>query len=155
VVLSVTLSGLVAVGLVPEVLETAGGWPLEAILTCVLLTSALAAYLAALSVVDRQRHGGIRGWVWWRAQWRRVGHSLPRRTRPCVSADGALTWIEWRRHGAVLPVCVAFTILLIVGPISWINGNGPGTTIRALAWIIALPIDLAGFVGQGFSKPDF
>jgi pimeloyl-ACP methyl ester carboxylesterase len=155
IVLSVTLSGLVAVGFVPDVLGTVGGRPLETILTCVLLASALAAYLTALSVVDRQRHGGIRGWVWWRARWRRVGDALPRRTSPFASPARAAAWIEWRRNGAVLPVCVALTMLLIVGPISWINGNGPATTIRTLAWIIVLPIGLAGFVGQGFSKPDF
>ena len=39
VVLSVTLSGLVAVGFVPEVFGAAGGRTLEAILTCVLLLS--------------------------------------------------------------------------------------------------------------------
>ena len=155
IVLSVVLSGLVAVGLAPEVLRDARGWQVEPILTCILLICALAAYLLAVSVVDRQRHGRIRGWGWWRAHWQRLEDSLPRRTRPFISSERALEWVEWRRNGAVLPVCVAFTVLLIVGPISLLNGNDPGVTIRTLAWMIALPVGLAAFVGQGFAKPDF
>ena len=115
---------------------------------------ALAAYFVALSVVDRQRHGGIPrlGLV---AVAMATGGGCPAATNsPVRLVRRAQAWIEWRRNGAVLPVCVAFAILLIVGPISWINGNGPGTTVRTLAWIIALPIGLAGRVGQGFSKPD-
>jgi pimeloyl-ACP methyl ester carboxylesterase len=96
-----------------------------------------------------------RRWDRWRAWVRRVEHALARRSRPFGSAAGAQAWIEWRRNGVVLPVCVAFALVLIVGPISWINGTGPRTTAVTLGWIAALPVLLAGLVGLGFSRPDF
>jgi hypothetical protein len=155
IVLGVTFSGLVAVGFVPDVLGPRVDWPIEAVLTCALAGSTLAAGLATISVVDRQRHGRVRRRDHWRAWVRRAGDALPRRSRPFGSAAGAQTWIEWRRNGAVLPACVALALLLIVGPASWINGNGPRTTVVTLGWIMALPALLAGFVGLGFSRPDF
>jgi pimeloyl-ACP methyl ester carboxylesterase len=154
--LGLVLSGLVAVGFLPDVLGPRVSWPLEIGLTWLLAAAVLAAYLTAVLVVDRQRHGGLRG-ITLRLEWaRRVAEALPHRpARPFASRARAQAWIEWRQQGLVLPVCVAFVLLLIVGPVSWMNGTGPRTTVVTLAWILALPVLLAGLVGLGFSKPDF
>jgi hypothetical protein len=80
---------------------------------------------------------------------------LPRSKRPFGSPERSLIWLEWRRGGLVLPAAVLLTLVLIVGPATWLAGRGPEATARAALWLALLPMILALPIGKGFAKPDF
>ena len=86
---------------------------------------------------------------------RRLTDAIPHVQWNLNSPSRALLWMEWRRSGMVLPVAVLFALPLIMGPVSWIAGNGPKATGLAVSWIAILPLLLALPVSQGLAKPDF
>src|SRR5205807_503799 len=121
--------------------------PVRAVATVAVVVLTAVAYLGALFTVELQRHGGARGWAWWRKPSELIAVALPRRRTPFASPARAQFWFEWRRNGVVLPFCVAFVLLFIIGPILGTWGRIPEVTLLACAWSILLPIFLAGFVG--------
>jgi MFS family permease len=79
---------------------------------------------------------------------------LPRRTGNFASPSGAQFWYEWRRAGFLLPVCVAFALVVVVAPLTWKFRTEPKFTVQTLIWIVALPIILGFIIGKGFIKAD-
>jgi hypothetical protein len=154
-VLAFGFSLLVAVGCTPYALAWESDGRLEWLLTATLGVGVLGAYGAALAAVESQRRGGGRGWEWWRTLGRKMATALPRRRRPFASPAKALLWLEWHRAGLVLPFGVLLTLLLIVGPATWLSGRGPDAAARAAFWMAILPIVLAVPIGKGIAKPDF
>lgn len=148
------LLGLAIIGSVRDI-ENSLHWPVRTAVTVTVLALTMIAYLGALLSVELQRHGGLRGWAWWRWPSRLLLVALPRRRRPFASPAGAQFWFEWRRNGVVLPCCVGFIVVVVAGPVlrSW--GTTPGVTYFTSCWLLLSPILLAGFVGLGFGKPDF
>jgi hypothetical protein len=138
-------------------------WERLLILAFVLVYGGLAvcAFLGAWYSVAWQRRGGGRGRGWLKAQLRalveRTIDLLPKRTKPFSSPLAAQCWLEWRQGGVLLPVCVGCVLLLILGPVSWLNAAqmNPGRIFTTLLWILFLPLGLAFAIGKGFAKPDF
>jgi hypothetical protein len=84
-----------------------------------------------------------------------VPRLLHRRDKPFTSAAAAQLWFEWRRAGQFLPVLVAFLLLFVILPVSFLLRHQPASTISILIGVLALPTLLALPVGKGFSKPEF
>lgn len=120
-----------------------------------------SAFLGAWFSVAWQRRGGGRGRGWLKAQLRalseRIIDALPRRKRAFSSPLAAQCWLEWRQGGVLLPVCVGCLLLLIAGPVSWLNQGAmtAGRTLFMLIMILSIPVVLAFAIGKGFAKPDF
>ena len=121
----------------------------------------VCAFLGAWYSVARQRRGGGRGRGWLKAQLRalieRVLDALPRRKKAFASPLAAQCWLEWRQGGVLLPACVGCLLLLIIGPVSWLNQGAlnAGHASLMLVEILCLPLVLAFAIGKGFAKPDF
>jgi hypothetical protein len=154
-VLSVLVSTLVGVGLLPAVSIDTGGQSIEGRLTAGLAGSVVLAYGIAVITVGVQRRGGARGveFAGTLIDW--LTSAIPHKAMRVQSASSALYWMEWRRSGAVLPAAVLLTLTLILGPIMSITGRGPDETLTAAVWLAALPMLLALPIGKGLAKPDF
>jgi hypothetical protein len=158
VILSLAVTFLVGIGVIrfgptPEIDFLSPRW-IEAQLSTVLLGVMALAYLTTLATVSLQRRGSAWGWA---AGWKfieRVFDIIPHRAPKLRSADSALTWFEWRRGGLLLPALVGFAAILIVGPAMEISGHGPKATMRAIEFMVLLPIVLAYPIGNGLAKPD-
>ena len=74
--------------------------------------------------------------------------------RAFASPERALFSMEWRRNGLILPAATVFCLLLILGPISWINGHDATVTSWTVLWLFLLPMLLAALIGKGIAKPD-
>ena len=119
------------------------------------------AFLGAWYSVARQRRGGGRGRgrlkAWAKALMERIIDAWPRRSKPFASPLAAQCWLEWRQGGVLLPVSVGCLLLLIAGPISWLNQGAmnAGRVLMFLVEMLLMPVVLAFAIGKGFAKPDF
>jgi hypothetical protein len=154
-VLSIAVSALVGVGLLPSLLMDTGGQSIEGTLTAGLVGAATIAYLATVVTVGIQRRGGARGVEIADKLVDLLTSVIPDHRLVLSSANEALFWMEWRRSGLVLPAAVLLTLTLILGPILSITGRGPEETVLAAVWLAVLPLLLAFPVGKGMAKPDF
>ena len=132
-----------------------GGWVL------LYVGLALIAFVGAWYSVGRQRRGGGRGHGWLKA-WAgglaaRIVDCLPSRKSPFASPLAAQCWFEWRRGGVLLPVCVGSVLVLVLGPISWLNAGqmNAGGVVFTLSVMLLTPLVLAVIIGKGFARPDF
>ena len=155
IVLSVLISMLVGIGLLPSLWADTGGGDIEGRLTAALAGVTAVAYAATILTVGAQRRGGARGWELTGIVADVFARVVPEFRHEVKSADAALFWLEFRRSGLVLPAAVLLTLTLILGPILWITGRGPDETIRAAMFLLILPLILTLAVGKGMSKPDF
>ena len=155
IVLSVLLSILVGIGLLPSLWADMGRGDIEGRLTAALAGVTAIAYTATILTVGAQRRGGARGWELTGIVADVLARVVPEFHGDGKSADAALFWLEFRRSGLVLPAAVLLTLTLILGPILWLTGRGPDETIRAAMFLLILPVILTLAVGKGMSKPDF
>ena len=155
IVLSVLISMLVGIGLLPSLWADTGGGDIEGRLTAALIGVTAIAYATTILTVGAQRRGGARGWELAGIVADVFARVVPEFRGEGKSADAALFWLEWRRSGLVLPAAVLLTLTLILGPILWLTGRGPDETIRAAMFLVILPVILTLAVGKGMSKPDF
>jgi hypothetical protein len=130
-------------------------WLSEKLLTVILAGLSLAAFVIAWAAVGRQRCGGGRRRSWIKGLAERVIDVMPRRMKDFDSPGAAQFWYEWRRAGWVLPACVAFTLVTVIGPVSWAFRADPQFTINTLVKVLAMPIVMAFAIGKGFAKPEF
>jgi hypothetical protein len=138
-------SVLVALAIFPAVMPQRGsGYGYAPWLA--LATVGVAAYLAALASVDRQRHAGGHG-AGLRALVDRVRNIVPARTRPFRSAADAQMWFELR-HAAILP---AMTLLLVglIWLISSVVAPVSGRYVLLyLAVIAGVPLFIGSLLGS-------
>jgi len=129
-------------------------WFSEERLIPIVLGTLPVAFVTAWASVAGQRHGGgcRQNWLKLLVEW--LTDLLPRRTRDFKSPAAAQFWFEWRRAGLLLPVCVGFALLVVIGPLSWRFRTDPQFTVIALGWVVGLPLILGFLIGKGFAKPD-
>jgi hypothetical protein len=97
-------------------------------------------YLVAVVGVARARRGDTPVWAW-PAVWGSRSALPP----PFASADQAMFWLEWRRHGFVLPLLVS----LLLGPqmLLVFFTHGPRAAGLALTGLVTNPLLLALLAG--------
>ena len=132
----------------------ASPWLSEKRLSLPVLAILPLVYLAAWAAVARQRHGGGRRRNWLKALVEWLVDALPRRTKNFDSPAAAQFWFEWRRAGFLLPVCVAFALIVVVAPLSWKFRTDPRFTVVTLCWVAGIPALLGFIIGKGFVRPD-
>lgn len=120
-----------------------------------LVPLALASFAVAWFYVANQRSGGGRLRVRSAPSGEKIAIALPRQTRALRSPVAAQFWMEWRRAGVVLPICVGVLLIAGIGPLCWWLRKEADSELRILVAILAMPIVLALPIGKGFSKPDF
>lgn len=163
IVLSLLLFGLVWLAVWPRAHAGVGDWTAERAAAfqrnsnVALVAVSALAYLVALFAVERDRRGGRFGWAALWARVSRLADLSPRQNRPFGSPAAAQFWFEWRRGGWLLPLAVAFFMVLILGPVSWVvmiesppgvAGIDADSTVTMLCLVLALPLWLSFFVGQ-------
>ena len=129
-------------------------WFSEGRLIPIMLGTLPVAFVVAWASVARQRHGGGRRGNWLRSFVEWLVDVLPRRTKDFKSPAAAQFWFEWRRAGLLLPACVGFALVVVIGPLAWRFRTDPSFTIIAFCWVVGLPLILGFLIGKGFAKPD-
>jgi hypothetical protein len=146
---------IVAFGLPTFPQETLPWWLRENSLAVWLIVIALGGFIASWTHVARQRSGGGSRRRWATSVGDRISDVLPRRNAPFSSAASAHFWFEWRSSGFLLPLLVGATLIVVVGPLSWLMRNDGVSTMRILAATLAMPMVLGLPVGKALSKPDW
>lgn len=131
---------------------TPSPWFSERRLIPIMIGLALLVFVIAWTAVARQRGGGGLRRNWIKTLFDKSIDAVPTRHKDFVSPAAAQFWFEWRRTGWLLPVCTAFTLIFIIGPISWFN---QADTVFTLICTLAMPVVLAFAIGKGFVKAEF
>jgi hypothetical protein len=145
----------IAFGLPTFPQEVLPWWLRENSLAVWLIAIACGGFIASWNQVARQRSGGGSGRRWTTTIVDRVSDVLSRRTAPFSSAAAAHFWFEWRNSGFLLPLLVGATLIVVIGPVSWLLRNDGVSTMRILAATLATPMVLGLPVGKAISKPDW
>jgi hypothetical protein len=160
VVMSLSACVIVTIFALPMLLANVTGRTppdLEFLLLPFIAAFCAAGYCASVITVGMQRRGGGRGLR--RSIIDLLSDAIARRPvrsrTPIASPLRALLWMEWRRNGGVLPAAILLMILLIIGPVSWINDHDAVTTAWTALCIFLMPLILAIFIGKGVARPDF
>jgi hypothetical protein len=146
------------------------------VLLWMLVAMGVVAYGVARIAVDVQRRGGLGRWRfgrWTKApaevDLARAGNDALREGRMERDARGevgsfqprrfgsgydAQFWLEWRRHGKLLPLATAGVLFMIMIPAPFSSPISSGMTVLALCWIVATPLLIAFVLGRGMGKPD-
>jgi pimeloyl-ACP methyl ester carboxylesterase len=114
----------------------------------------LAAFGSALNSVARQRHQRTRdGKPALKASPATVrpARALP----PFASPARAQLWLEWRRHGWLLPATVMALGLVAVGPLSLVRGLDPASSLQLAGSLLLVPLAMATLLGKAMAVPDF
>lgn len=158
IILSLVVSILVGMACIPDLksstadMRSAHAWDIG--LSIGLIAVAACAYSASVVTISLQRRGASIRWSWRWKLFEKLLDAVPRRAPALRSADMALTWMEWRTGGLLLPAAVGLAVVLILGPAMAITGRGPKATFRATEFLVLLPIVLAYPIGKGLAKPN-
>ena len=123
---------------------------LGGLLTLLSLSALAVAYLA----VETQRHGGLGVSRFWARLSELVVDALPRNQRCFASPARAQFWLEWRRHGVLLPLCTAGVVLLVMAVSPFIAPISASVTLLMFESLLITPIVLGFALGQGLGKAD-
>jgi hypothetical protein len=116
----------------------------------VLLSLIALAYPIAVVGVARARHGESPNWLRFVGGIATVARILARR-RPFASRARAQAWLEWRRHGASLPLTVSRLLPLCLLPL--LIALPAGAAIEfSIVIAVALPALAATFATATFSR---
>lgn len=131
-----------------------GGVSVPLVIGAVLAVMGGIGFVVAFLAVESQRHGGrsvsdVRLRV---ADF--IIDALPRTQRRLDSPARAQFWIEWRRHGMLLPLCTAAVLILAMLPAPFIAPISAPVTAVLFKCMLLAPIVLAFALGQGFGKAD-
>jgi hypothetical protein len=149
------------VGILPPTTGGLAVW--HWLILAVLLGAAPAAAIAGL---DQMRHGSWEGSNRLAALAARLKSSFVRDAvcrvpivsglrRPFRSAFGAQFWLEWRRHGAMLPwVTAGMTILVML--FAWISRPEveERSSVAPAIVLLCLPLLVSGAIAPGLGKFD-
>jgi hypothetical protein len=130
-------------------------WRSESALAAMVVSAAVIAFLLALRRVRSLRCGGT-GRV--RRLDRLIASAaavMPARRKAFASPAAAHFWFEWRCSGLALPMLVGGVLLIVIGPLSWIERDEARRTVPLLFGALATPMVLAIPIGFGFGKPTF
>lgn len=104
------------------------------------------AYLVARRGVDRARCGDTPDWRGAFSRLARAAETLPGRRRPFATPAHAQQWLEWRQHGASLPVWTAILLPFQAFFLYLVRHEQPALTVIGLGFMALTPPFLAVFV---------
>jgi hypothetical protein len=118
----------------------------------VLLTLIALAYPIAVVGVSRARHGESPNWFCFAGGIATVAR-IPTWRRPFASPARAQAWLEWRRHGASLPLIVSRLLPLCLLPLLIAMPAGAAIEVSIMIAVI-LPALAATFATATASRKD-
>lgn len=131
-----------------------GGLQARPFIGGLLAILSLSALVVAYVAVETQRHGGLAVSRLWGRLAERVVDAMPRNQRSFDSPARAQFWLEWRRHGVLLPLCTAAILLLVMLWSAFFGPISASITMVMFESLLATPIMLGFALGQGLGKGD-
>ena len=131
-----------------------GGIPARPFLGGLLAILSLSALVIAYTAVETQRHGGLGVSRFWARLAERVVDALPRNQRRFATPARAQFWLEWRRHGVLLPLCTAAILLLVIVWSAFFGPISASVTMVVFESLLVTPVMLGFALGQGLGKGD-
>lgn len=129
-------------------------WPMPGRLLISLVLLSCGACFSSFFAVRNQRHLGRKHPFLFRKVIDAAENLWPRSRAPFSSPASAQSWLEWRRHGVLLPLVVAaLLVLIMISTVAFgqLDVNG---TVLTLSWMLAAPLAVAAAIGKGFGKLD-
>lgn len=131
-----------------------GGVSVSRLLTVLLCGISAVALAIAYFAVEAQRHGGRVGSDFRARLTEILLDALPRDRRRFASPQAAHFWLEWRRHGLLLPLCVGGVLLLAILPAPFVAPISAPVAGVLFEIMLVAPLLLAFALGQGLGKAD-
>ena len=131
-----------------------GGIPARPFIGVLLAIVSLSALVVAFVAVETQRHGGLAASTFWARLSELVVDALPRDQRRFDSPARAQFWLEWRRHGVLLPLCTAAILLVVMLCSAFFGPIGASVTMVMFESLLVTPVMLGFALGQGLGKGD-
>jgi polyhydroxybutyrate depolymerase len=123
----------------------------EPVMLALLAPQVPLAYLVARFAVARARRGDTPDWRGIFAWRGRIRHLLPLRGDQFPSPARAQEWLEWRRHGRLLPVLVGILLPFELS-LLFVFSDNPVLVFEILVAVLLTPPFMAAFVAATVSR---
>ncbi len=156
IIIGLTVMGVFVVGQLPQFAPTPPPfWRSEAALAIVVASLSVLALVVSWRHVGRLRCGGYGSALQLETLFTSMAAMVSRKRPTFASPAAAQFWFEWRASGLALPLLVGGVLVLMIGPLSWLERDDASASFRLLLGTLVMPVVTAVPMGIAFGKATF